>query len=37
MQLFKVNGNYKSGFTGETNVTGGTVNNNSGAAAAADQ
>lgn len=37
MQLFKVNGNYKSGFSGETNLTGATVNNNGAAAAAADQ
>ena len=35
MQLFKVNGNYKSGFSGEANLTGATVNNNGAAAAAA--
>lgn len=28
MQLFKVKGNYKSGFAGETNVTGDVLNNN---------
>lgn len=28
MQLFKVKGNYKSGFAGETNVTGDVINNN---------
>ena len=30
MQLFKVKGNYKSGFAGETNVTGDIKNNNNG-------
>ena len=28
MQLFKVKGNYKSGFAGETHVTGDVLNNN---------
>jgi len=28
MQLFKVKGNYKSGFAGETNITGDIINNN---------
>lgn len=28
MQLFKVKGNYKSGFAGETHVTGDVNNNN---------
>lgn len=31
MQLFKVKGNYKSGFSGETNITGDKINNNTGA------
>lgn len=31
MQLFKVKGNYKSGFAGETHVTGNVINNNPGA------
>jgi hypothetical protein len=31
MQLFKVKGNYKSGFAGETNPTGNTINNPNGA------
>jgi hypothetical protein len=31
MQLFKVKGNYKSGFAGETNITGDIKNNNNGA------
>lgn len=41
MQLFKVKGNYKSGFAGETNLTGESLNNSSApapaAAAAVDQ
>lgn len=28
MQLFKVKGNYKSGFAGETHVTGDVITNN---------
>ncbi len=28
MQLFKVKGNYKSGFAGETNLIGDVINNN---------
>jgi hypothetical protein len=28
MQLFKVKGNYKSGFASETNTTGDIINNN---------
>ncbi len=31
MQLFKVKGNYKSGFAGENNPTGDMTNNNNGA------
>ncbi|CAF0858951.1 unnamed protein product [Adineta steineri] len=31
MQLFKVKGNYKSGFAGEPNVIGDSINNKTGA------
>jgi hypothetical protein len=31
MQLFKVKGNYKSGFAGENNATGDSINNAKGA------
>lgn len=31
MQLFKVKGNYKSGFAGDTKVAGDVTNNNTGA------
>jgi hypothetical protein len=37
MQLFKVKGNYKSGFAGETNPIGETLNNNNNNNGAVDQ